>query len=185
MNWDSYYLSICNVVAQNSKCLSRKIGSIIVKDKSIISTGYNGPASHVPSCSKRWIYDTKFRAELNRIDNIRKVDRDTPIPMAYLDLGYEQNVCPRQGLYYKSGEGLEWCVASHSERNAIFQAAKCGISIKDTTIYMNWILPCKECLNAIINSGIKEIVCTSLEYYDKMSEWIVTSSGIIVRTYEE
>ena len=63
MNWDTYFLKVCETIALNSKCLSRKIGAIIVRDKSIISTGYNGPPSGVDPCSYRYTLDDKFRKE--------------------------------------------------------------------------------------------------------------------------
>lgn len=46
----------------------------------------------------------------------------------------------------------------HAERNAIYNAAKKGISLDDSTIYLNWY-PCIDCARAIIQSGISEIVC--------------------------
>lgn len=48
--WQQYFLSIANAVAQNSKCRSRKIGAVLVRDKSVIATGYNGPARDITSC---------------------------------------------------------------------------------------------------------------------------------------
>jgi len=48
--WDAYFLSICETVAKQSTCLSRQFGAILVRDKSIISTGYNGPARDVTHC---------------------------------------------------------------------------------------------------------------------------------------
>ena len=50
MNWDTYFLTICNAIASKSPCLSRQIGAIIVRENSIISTGYNGPARGLPHC---------------------------------------------------------------------------------------------------------------------------------------
>jgi dCMP deaminase len=50
MNWDTYFLGICNAVAEKSPCLSRKIGAIITRDNSVLSTGYNGPPRGVPHC---------------------------------------------------------------------------------------------------------------------------------------
>ena len=47
---EKYWLDICNSVASNSKCLSRKVGAVIVRDKFIISTGYNGPPARHPHC---------------------------------------------------------------------------------------------------------------------------------------
>jgi len=48
--WDLYFHSICIAVASKSPCLSRKIGAILVRDHSIVSTGYNGPPRGVPHC---------------------------------------------------------------------------------------------------------------------------------------
>lgn len=52
--------------------------------------------------------------------------------------------------------------AEHSERNAIFNAARIGTSLKGSTIYINSypekLLPCADCARAIIQSGIVRIV---------------------------
>jgi dCMP deaminase len=45
----------------------------------------------------------------------------------------------------------------HSERNAIYKAARLGIPLEGTQMYTTWI-PCPVCANAIINSGIKKVV---------------------------
>ena len=38
-SWDEYFYRFCVTAASHSKCLSRKIGAVIVKDKTIITTG--------------------------------------------------------------------------------------------------------------------------------------------------
>lgn len=50
MNWNTYFIDICNTVAQNSKCHSRQIGAILVRDRVVIATGYNGPPRGVSHC---------------------------------------------------------------------------------------------------------------------------------------
>jgi dCMP deaminase len=50
-NWDQYFLNICQAVAENSKCLSRKLGAVLVRHNSIVATGYNGPARGVAHCT--------------------------------------------------------------------------------------------------------------------------------------
>jgi dCMP deaminase len=40
--WDEYFIEIAKVVASRSTCLRRRYGAVIVKDKVIVSTGYNG-----------------------------------------------------------------------------------------------------------------------------------------------
>ncbi len=51
-SWDEYFLSIADLVSQRSTCLRRKVGAVIVKDKNILATGYNGPPSGFPHCEE-------------------------------------------------------------------------------------------------------------------------------------
>lgn len=48
--WDEYFMKIAHLVAERSTCLRRRVGAIIVKDKRIISTGYNGAPRGVAHC---------------------------------------------------------------------------------------------------------------------------------------
>lgn len=48
--WDQYFLEIATVVAQRSTCLRRKVGALIVKEKRILTTGYNGAPRGLPHC---------------------------------------------------------------------------------------------------------------------------------------
>jgi dCMP deaminase len=48
--WDEYFASITRQVATRSTCLRRKVGAIIVKDKRILTTGYNGAPMGVKNC---------------------------------------------------------------------------------------------------------------------------------------
>ena len=50
-NWDNYFLSLCDAIAKNSKCWSRKVGVVVVRDgRYVVATGYNGPPSSYPHC---------------------------------------------------------------------------------------------------------------------------------------
>ena len=49
-SWDRYFHTICEAVASKSPCLSRHIGAILVRDHSIVSTGFNGPSRGIPHC---------------------------------------------------------------------------------------------------------------------------------------
>jgi len=135
------------MVGKQSKCFSRQIGVVLVRDKSIISTGYNGPPRGIPHCEER----------------------------------SKQAICPRRVEGYKSGNGLHICVAAHAELNAILNAARMGICTKDATLYCDCGIPCKNCLIALINAGIEEIVCTNMDYYDDLSPFLLGHSNIQVR----
>jgi len=47
----------------------------------------------------------------------------------------------------------------HAERNAIYNAARNGVKLKGSTIYITSGLPCEDCARGIINSGIKKVYC--------------------------
>jgi dCMP deaminase len=49
-DWDSYFMEIAHIVAKRSTCTRRMVGAIIVKDRRILSTGYNGAPSGLRHC---------------------------------------------------------------------------------------------------------------------------------------
>jgi len=50
--WDEYFMSIAKVVASRGNCIKRKVAAIIVKDKRVISTGYNGTPRGARNCNE-------------------------------------------------------------------------------------------------------------------------------------
>ena len=162
---DLYFLRIAEEVSKASKCLSRKIGSLIVKDNIIISVGYNGPSRGVKHCEER---NLSFYDILDNQTHIKINDKLYP------------QSCPRRLLNYESGQGLHLCPAQHSEENAITQAARNGISILGTTIYAYCGQVCKNCAGTIVNAGIKRLVYLKGNSYDAYSEIILKEGGIEV-----
>ena len=49
-SWDTYFMDITMLVAKRSTCLRRAVGAIIVKDKRVLTTGYNGAPSGIKHC---------------------------------------------------------------------------------------------------------------------------------------
>ncbi len=49
-SWDEYFMNIAKVVAQRSNCVKRHVAALIVKDKRVISTGYNGTPRGIKNC---------------------------------------------------------------------------------------------------------------------------------------
>lgn len=48
--WDEYFMNIVDLVKERSTCLRRKVGALIVKDKRILTTGYNGAPAGCAHC---------------------------------------------------------------------------------------------------------------------------------------
>jgi len=51
-SWETYFMDIAILVAKRSTCLRRSVGAVIVKDRQVLSTGYNGAPSGIRHCSE-------------------------------------------------------------------------------------------------------------------------------------
>ncbi len=169
MVWDDYFLSVCSAVAGKSPCLSRKIGAILVRDKSIISTGYNGPPRGVTHCG---------RERINKDENLASLLHNEVIDKDLFD-----QFCPRRLLGIPSAHGLSLCPAAHAEANCIVNAARVGASTIGSTLYLNTVIPCSECLKLIINAGVIEVVCLDRTPYNKESIYLIKESKIKIREF--
>ena len=49
-SWATYFMDITSLVAKRSTCLRRSVGAVIVKDKRILATGYNGAPTKIRHC---------------------------------------------------------------------------------------------------------------------------------------
>ena len=51
--WDEYFMEVAALTATRSTCLRRQVGAVIVRDKHIVSTGYNGAPRGIKHCDER------------------------------------------------------------------------------------------------------------------------------------
>ena len=170
--WDPYFHEVCVAVSCKSPCISRKIGAILVRDNSIISTGYNGPPRGVPHCG----YDRLIKDHL--------LQKHVPQSTSDENMRYVENTCPRRVMQIASGEGMQWCPAQHAEENAISNAARNGVSTIGCSLYMNCITPCKNCYGTLINAGITEIVIDEVTHYDKYTQFLIENSDLVIRAFK-
>jgi len=49
-SWDEYFLEVAELVSKRATCLRRKVGAVLVKDKRILATGYNGAPAGLDHC---------------------------------------------------------------------------------------------------------------------------------------
>jgi len=52
-SWDEYFMEMAVLTAKRSTCLRRNVGAVIVKDRHIIATGYNGAPRGIMHCAER------------------------------------------------------------------------------------------------------------------------------------
>lgn len=52
-SWDEYFMQMAEVAEKRSTCIRRKVGAVIVKDRRIMATGYNGVPTGIQHCGER------------------------------------------------------------------------------------------------------------------------------------
>jgi dCMP deaminase len=140
-NWDEYFIDVAKLVSRRSTCLRRNVGAVLVKDKQILATGYNGAPSGITHC--------------------------------------EVTGCLREKLKVPSGERHELCSGLHAEQNVLIQAARHGVSVMNSVLYLT-NAPCSICAKMIINAGIKEVVYCD-DYPDSMAMGFLKEAKIKLR----
>ncbi|MFH1642204.1 MAG: dCMP deaminase family protein, partial [Nanoarchaeota archaeon] len=107
ISWEEYFMNIAKQVASRSTCDRKHVGAVIARDKTILSTGYNGSIRGMPHCDEA--------GHLMENDH---------------------------------------CVATiHAEANAVLQAAKNGVMINNSEIFIT-ASPCWTCFKMLANAGI-------------------------------
>ncbi|KAL4737393.1 cytidine deaminase-like protein [Aspergillus similis] len=51
-NWDQYFMELASLAAQRSNCMKRRVGCVLVRERRVISTGYNGTPRHLKNCNE-------------------------------------------------------------------------------------------------------------------------------------
>ena len=113
-NNDIIFLNIAKEIAKMSKCVSHKVGVVIVKDRRIISTGYNGTPCGFPNCNEIF-FEKKFSR------------RDHHIFSEQYEIHAEMNAiifAARKGI---SIEGANVYTTLHPCNNCLKNLCNCGI----------------------------------------------------------
>ncbi|KAF9207844.1 Deoxycytidine monophosphate (dCMP) deaminase [Haplosporangium sp. Z 27] len=50
-SWDSYFMYLANLAARRSNCMKRRVGCVLVREKRVIATGYNGTPKNLDNCN--------------------------------------------------------------------------------------------------------------------------------------
>lgn len=154
--FDTKYLRMAKIWAENSYAERRKVGCLIVKDNMIISDGYNG----CPSGFENKCEDTRY------VDTSRCV------------------YCTQE--HCEGCENIETFTKPyvlHAEANAITKLARSGNSSEGATLYAT-LSPCIECSKLILQSGIVRVVYIE-KYRITDGLDLLESAGIEVVQIEE
>ena len=140
---DKHYLRLANEISNLSYAFRRKVGCIIVKDKQIISDGYNGTPTGFSNICEEFVDVNVQEKMLNRCQTDEEKFNYIETSLIYHDDNLDILKSKREVL--------------HAETNAITKVAKTNFSTDGATIYIT-DEPCFDCAKLIIQSGIKRVV---------------------------
>lgn len=167
-----YAMFLAQSSAYRSGCMSRQVGaSILDKYGEIVSTGFNDvPETGGGLYTRESKSDARcFSVSGGKCKNDFKKSNIKLKMLNYLNKGLSEaklTLDQADALFNEAGlsDLTEYCRAVHAEMDAITGAARKGVSIRDSTMYVT-TFPCHNCAKHIIASGIKEVFY--IEPYEK------------------
>lgn len=153
---DSKYMQMAHIWATSSKAIRRKVGALMVKDRTIISDGYNGTPSGFPN----WCEDYVSDGVVIRARSQAEFDRAV-----------------RNGNVLKTKDEV-----LHAEANAITKVAKSTHSSDGATMYCT-DAPCIHCAKMMVQAGIVRLVYDR-DYHDTSGLDLLKEAGIEIVKFE-
>jgi dCMP deaminase len=132
-------------------------GCVFVRDNQILTSGYAGAPPGFPHCD-----DVGHELECRfKVEPESDMARGETFTKAALEQNYSVH-----------------CIRTiHAEQNAILQAAKRGISLDGSTLYVN-MTPCRTCAMFLVGVGVKRVVCKQKYHSSVEAEDIFSKSHI-------
>ncbi|MBI5139016.1 cytidine/deoxycytidylate deaminase family protein [Candidatus Nomurabacteria bacterium] len=131
---------MAELVGSRGTCDRGRAGTVIVKDKRLLATGYAGSPEGLPHCD---------------------------------DVGHEMHTVTNE-----DGSISQHCVrTTHSETNAIANAARYGVMINGATMYSKMV-SCYACAKIVVNAGIKRFVAIKDYHVTSKTKEIFKKAGI-------
>lgn len=141
---EEVFVEVAKLFAKRSTCLRKHVGAVLVKDRRIISTGFNGVPHGMEHC------EVHFRKhyEENKLDYGFKNFDEFVESQRFYDLHHAE---------YSMFE-------NHAEVNCIGFASKSGIATEGSELYVT-LSPCLDCAKLIVSAGVTSVYY--IEEYDR------------------
>lgn len=184
-------MALASLASLRSNCMKRRVGAVLVRDKRVVSTGYNGTPRGVTNCNEGGC----GRCNSNE-DGFGDLEVEEEETMQEAAEGKKLN---------RVGQGLDACVCLHAEENALLEAGRervsggraeaavlyCNtfVSLSLSLLYLdrridiseNHRCPCLTCTVKIVQCGVKEVVYSLSYSMDDASRRVMESAGVVLR----
>ncbi|GAA6011337.1 hypothetical protein JCM10207_008305 [Rhodosporidiobolus poonsookiae] len=162
-SWDTYFMLLASLASLRSNCMKRRVGAVLVRDKRVVSTGYNGTPRGVRNCGEGGCGRCNSHGDGLMLE-------------------------PEEGKgMSRVGEALDECLCLHAEENALLEAGRERVSGGGTTgavLYCN-TCPCLRCTVKIVQCGVTEVVYSLSYSMDAASRKVMDEAGVVLRQIEQ
>jgi len=104
-NWDTYFMNIAREVASRSTCPRASVGAVIVKNRRILSTGYNGAPPGEPHC-----FDVGCLMENGHCERTVHAETNAVVQAAKFGISVDGATLYCWGIRYETEKPVESCV---------------------------------------------------------------------------
>ncbi|TKA58414.1 hypothetical protein B0A53_00153 [Rhodotorula sp. CCFEE 5036] len=155
-SWDTYFMLLASLASLRSNCMKRRVGAVLVREKRVVSTGYNGTprGGDVFSNGDNGGGGERRPAAANGARNLSRI-----------------------------GEALDECLCLHAEENALLEAGRQRVSgggTEGAVLYCN-TCPCLRCTVKIVQCGVKEVIYSLSYSMDAASRRVMEEAGVVLR----
>ena len=152
-SWDEYFMKLANEVATRTTCMRRGVGAVIVKDRRILATGYNGVPTGLAHCRETGC----LRQQLG-------------VPS-----GQRHEIC--RGLHAEQNAII------NASRSEMLGATLYLVGLENRTGgYVEAAAPCSLCKRMIINAGIERVIVRdtrdTYRTFEVDEEWVAHDDSI-------
>ncbi|MBF0624517.1 MAG: dCMP deaminase family protein [Magnetococcales bacterium] len=142
-----------------------------------------------PGWDQHWMDTAYLAAQMSTCASGRKVGAVFVRDKRLLATGFNgvpsgyphPTTCLRRERGLPSGQGLDLCVCAHAEANGIANAARYGMSLERSTVYVT-CQPCASCMGALANVGVAQVIFGG-DYPDDRSQEIARHAGIKMQRF--
>lgn len=144
-SWDEYFMEMAISASRRATCPRKSVGCVLVRDRAVLETGYNGSPPGKPHC-------TDVGCEIEP-DGKQLHENISTALSVYCEDGDWWDPIERA-----SQKTIKHCTRTiHAEVNAVAQAAKQGQSTDGATAYIT-CEPCYACSKILLSAGVTRVV---------------------------
>ncbi|KDE04746.1 hypothetical protein MVLG_04803 [Microbotryum lychnidis-dioicae p1A1 Lamole] len=166
-SWDPYFMLLASLASLRSNCMKRRVGAVLVREKRVVSTGYNGTPRGMRNCNDGGCGRCNSGSSGRVLAT--NADHDTANSTSLTSI--------------RMGEGLDECLCLHAEENALLEAGRERVSgggTEGATLYCN-TCPCLRCTVKIVQCGVIEVVYSLSYSMDAASRRVLEEASVGLR----